>query len=177
MIIQRGLMYDNRQNIVIPNLPKDLGPWDPPKPGEGIKGFDGTPGAILRHVVYNRLPSETKQDLLDNWQYRETKRRIRDRRGVLIRERIVFLKRARVYAAEFIYALPDTNSMEFKLWVERQNHGGLTRAEFLAEQKAQRERLTDRHSLRWNPAKHRAKKQAKQQAKQQAKHRARAQVA
>ena len=173
MIIQRGLMYDDRQNIVIPNLPKDLGPWDPPKPGEGIKGFDGTPGAILRHVVYNRLPSETKQDLLDNWQYRETKRRIRDRRGVLIRERIVFLKRARVYAAEFVYALPDTNSMEFKLWMERQNHGGLTRAEFLAEQKAQRERLADRHSLRWNPAKHRAKKQAKQQAK----YRARAQAA
>lgn len=112
-------------------------------------------------MVYNRLPSETKQDLLDNWQYRETKRRIRDRRGVLIRERIVFLKRARVYAAEFVYALPNTNSMEFKLWMERQNHGGLTRAEFLAEQKAQRERLADRHSLRWNPAKHRAKKQAK----------------
>lgn len=165
MIIQRGLIYDNKQNIVIPNLPKNLGPWNPPKPGEGIEGFDGTPGAILRHVVYNRLTSETKQDLLDNWQYRETKRRIRDRRGVLIRERIVFLKRARVYAAEFIYALPDTNSMEFKLWMERQNHGGLTRAEFLAEQKAQRERMADRHSLRWNPAKHRAKKQAKQQAK------------
>ena len=107
MIIQRGLIYDNKQNIVIPNLPKDLGmSWNPPKPGEGIEGFDGTPGAILRHVVYNRLPSETKQ-------------------------------------------------------VERQNHGGLTRAEFLAEQKAQRERLADRHSLRWNPAKHRAKKQAK----------------
>lgn len=48
---------------------------------------------------------------------------------MLIRERIVFLKRARVYAAEFVYALPDTNSMEFKLWMERQNHGGLTRAE------------------------------------------------
>lgn len=169
MIIQRGLIYDNKQNIVIPHLPKDLGmPWNPPKPGEGIEGFDGTPGAILRHVVYNRLPGETKQDLLSNWQYRETKRRIRDRRGVLIRERIVFLKRARVYAAEFIYALPDTNSMEFKLWVERQNHGGLTRAEFLAQQKAQRERMADRHSLRWNPAKHRAKKQAKYRARAQA---------
>ena len=44
MIIQRGLMYDNKQNIVIPNLPKDLGmSWNPPKPGEGIEGFDGTP--------------------------------------------------------------------------------------------------------------------------------------
>lgn len=168
MIIQRGLIYDNKQNIVIPHLPKDLGPWNPPKPGEGIEGFDGTPGAILRHVVYNRLSSETKQDLLDNWQYRETKRRIHDRRGVLIRERIVFLKRARVYAAEFVYALPDTNSMEFKLWMERQNHGGLTRAEFLAQQKAHREQLADRHSLRWNPAKHRAKKQAKYRARAQA---------
>ena len=33
MIIQYGLMYDNKQNIVVPPLPKKLGPWNPPKPG------------------------------------------------------------------------------------------------------------------------------------------------
>lgn len=161
MIIQYGLMYDNKQNIIVPPLPKKLGPWNPPKPGEGIEGFDGTPNAILRHVVYNRLPSETKQDLLNSWQYHETKRRIHDRRGVLIRERIVFLKRARVYAAEFVYALPDTSSIEFKLWMERQCNGGLTRAELLAQQQAERDRYADYHSPRWNPAKHRAKQRAK----------------
>lgn len=157
MIISKGLHYDSKQNLILPNLPKNLGPWRPPRPGEGIELFDGTPDAILRHVVYNRETTETKADLLDSWHYHETKRRIRDRKGVLIRERVVYLKRARVYAVEFIYALPDVNSVEFQLRCERERYHGLTRAEFLAEREADRQRWADYHSLRWNPRKHREK--------------------
>ncbi len=61
MIIQRGLIYDNKQNIIIPNLPKDLGmPWNPPKPGEGVEGFTQIP---WRNPA--RAPQE--QAILTGW--------------------------------------------------------------------------------------------------------------
>ena len=163
MIIQKGLTYDNRQNIIVPNLPKNLGPWNPPLPGCSIEPLDTTPGAILRYVLYNRRPDQTKADLLSNWYYRETKNRINGLEGIIIRERVVFLKRARVYAVEFIYALPNRDSVEHKLWKERQLNGGFTRAERRAQAQAQQDRWDDYHSLRWNPAKHREKKRMREQ--------------
>ena len=157
MIIIKGLRYDRKQNLIIPDLPKDLGPWKPPLPGRSIEVFDDTPDCIHRWVFYNRETTETKENLLGNWYYHEAKRRIRDHEGVLIRERVVYLKNARVYAVELVYAMPDPYSIEHKLHKERMAYGGLTRAEFLARQEAHRIRQKDYHSLRWNPQKHREK--------------------
>lgn len=168
MIIQQGLVYDERQNVIVPPLPKNLGPWNPPLPGQGNEPMDDTPNAIIRHVLYSRDPSETKEDLLHSLAYYMIKDRLRYRHAILIRERVVFLKRARVYAVEFVYAMPDVTSVEYKLWRERQANGGYTRAERQAQRQAADERWADYHSLRWNPAKHRAKKRARAQAKAQA---------
>ena len=164
MIIQHGLVYDNRQNVVVPTLPKNLGPWNPPAPDQGSEPMDDTPNAIIRHVLYSRDPSQTKDELLGSLAYYMIKDRLRYRHAILIRERVVFLKRARVYAVEFVYAMPDVTSIEYKLWRERQENNGFTRAELQAHD----ERWADYHSLRWNPAKHRAKKRARAQAKAQA---------
>ena len=168
MIIQYGLVYDNRQNVVVPPLPKNLGPWNPPAPDQGSEPMDDTPNAIIRHVLYSRDPKQTKDELLGSLAYYMIKDRLRYRHAILIRERVVFLKRARVYAVEFVYAMPDVTSVEYKLWRERQANNGFTRAELQAQRQTEAERFADYHSLRWNPAKHRAKKRARAQAKAQA---------
>ena len=157
MIIQHGLVYDNRQNVVVPPLPKNLGPWNPPAPDQGSDPMDDTPNAIIRHVLYSRDPSQTKDELLGSLAYYMIKDRLRYRHAILIRERVVFLKRARVYAVEFVYAMPDVTSVEYKLWRERQANNGFTRAELQAPRQAYDE-----------PAKHLAKKRARAQAKAQA---------
>ncbi len=105
MIIQRGLIYDNKQNIIIP---KDLS-MQVLRSLEGIEGFDGTLAQSCVHVVL-QPPAEVDRSGISRTTGTVDQRRIRDRRGVLIRERIVFLKRARVYAAGSFGALPDTNS-------------------------------------------------------------------